>query len=73
MVICILWINTGVGVLVANNWADMNGNVSTGDRAVWNEAETKWEVITSNSSTGGTITAVRGTLPIEVNSDRASH
>ena len=64
-----MYINTGVGVLVANNWADMNGNVSTGDRAVWNEAETKWEVITSNSSTGGTITAVRGTLPIEVNSD----
>ena len=64
-----MYINTGVGVLVANNWADMDGNVSTGDRAVWNAAATKWEVITSNSSTGGTITAVRGTLPIEVNSD----
>ena len=67
-----MYINTGAGIQVPNDWADMEGDVSTGDRAVWNAAETKWEIITSNSNTGGTITDVRGAIPIEVNSDNPS-
>ena len=61
-----MYINSGVGVNEANNWADLDGLVSTGDRAVWNQADTKWELIRSNSSTGGTVTRVQGSEPIVV-------
>ena len=30
-----MYINNGAGTDVANGWADMDGTVSTGDRAIW--------------------------------------
>ena len=58
-----MYINNDTGVDVANGWADMDGTVSAGDRAIWDG--TKWELIRSNTS-NGTLVEVRKADPIEV-------
>ena len=58
-----MYINNDTGVDVANGWADMDGTVSAGDRAIWDGA--KWELIRSNTS-NGTLVEVRKADPIEV-------
>jgi hypothetical protein len=61
-----MYVNNGAGVDQANGWADMDGVVSTGDRAIWDGNLAKWELIRSSADSGGTLVEIRKTDPITV-------
>lgn len=58
-----MYINNNADIDQPNGWADMDGTVSTGDRALWDGAS--WELIRSNTS-NGTLVEVRQSDPITV-------